>query len=350
MTRRLFPVSVAVVFACLPIVVLLTVRVGLVFLVPYAVAASVVVVIGTVLPSKANPEFGMFGADVIVLLAIGACAALTGGSESPMLPLMAVALVAGAVRYPQRGLSLYTVAIVTTSLLACLLATNRGVNYDDLRLCGFLTTIVCIFTLVITVTRAEQEYRERSLIDALTGTLNRFSLMRRLEELRAQAELGEIQVCVIASDIDHFKPINDTHGHDVGDAVLREVAMALRLNLRSFPLLFRTGGEEFVAILPDLNADEGAQIAERLRAAVEAARPCDIPVTMSFGVASCGDATITPDELVSAADRCLYRAKEQGRNRVVAETVSTTTAATPASIRRRGLGAEPRAQLRRARA
>ncbi len=117
----------------------------------------------------------------------------------------------------------------------------------------------------------------------MTGLLNRLALQRRIEEIAAQASIGAGSLCVIVADIDHFKRINDAHGHDVGDVVLGGVADALRTNLRSFPLLYRTGGEEFLALLPGLSADEGRRLAERLRSACTAARPHEIPVTMSLG-------------------------------------------------------------------
>ena len=319
MTRRLFPATGAVVATCMPLAALLALRVGAVFAVPYLLAATLIVAIGTILRSQPNPEYWIFASDTAIVFAISGTVALTGGTQSPMLPLMIVAIVAGAGRNTQRGLFVYAGIIVIASALACQVAVNRSVNYADLRLLGDLTAIVSTAILVITVTRAEREFREHSLVDALTGTLNRFALARALEEIRAQVRLGDGQLCVIAADIDRFKQINDTHGHEAGDTVLRGVASALRSHLRSFPLLYRTGGEEFLAILPGLSCAEGERIAERLRTAVAAARPGSIHVTMSFGVAATGVSGRNPDVIVSAADRCLYRAKEGGRNRVVAQ-------------------------------
>ncbi len=319
MTRRLFPASAAVVVACLPVGVALTLRVGLVFVAPYLLAALVIFAIGTIFPSRANPEYWFFAGDIAVGCAMAAIVALSGGAQSPMLPLLAVSIVAGAGRHTQRGLLVYAGIIVITSALACQIAVNRHLAYGDLRFWGYMTAIVSTAILVITLTRAEREYREHSLVDALTGTLNRFALARGLEELRAQVGLAGGQLCMIAADIDDFKRVNDTHGHEAGDIVLRGVASALRSQLRSFPLLYRTGGEEFLAILPGLSCPEGERIAERLRAAVATARPGDIQVTMSFGVAATGVSHRAPELIASAADHCLYRAKESGRNRVVAE-------------------------------
>jgi diguanylate cyclase (GGDEF)-like protein len=290
-----------------------------VFAAPYLLATVAIVAIGRIFPARANSEYWYFGADVVVACALSASVALSGGTQSPVLPLLVVSIVAGAGRHTQRGLLVFAGVIVITSALACEFAVNRHMPYADLRFWGYLTTVVCAAILLITVTRAERENREQSLVDALTGTLNRHALAHRLAELRAQFRLGDGQLCVLAADIDHFKRINDTHGHETGDTVLRGVASALRSHLRSFPLLYRTGGEEFVAILPGLSCAEGELIAERLRAAVAAARPGGIEVTMSFGVAATSVSRSDPDAIVSAADHCLYRAKESGRNRVVAE-------------------------------
>jgi diguanylate cyclase (GGDEF)-like protein len=318
MTARMLPASLAIVLLSLPLIVALALRVGPIVVIPYLAAGVIVIAIGTAFRSRTRPEYWFFGGDLAVLFAMGAAVALTGGSLSPLLPALAIALVAGACRHTHRGLLVYSLMIVAVAGLACALASGRTVNYDDLRLPGFLTMIVSIAILVIMITRAERTYRDRSLVDALTGTLNRFAMEGRLQEFRAQLRLGDSELCVIAADIDHFKQINDSHGHDAGDDVLREIAQVLRANLRSFPLLYRTGGEEFLAMLPGLSCAEGRRIAERLRAAVAASLPRGIPVTMSFGVAAMETSGADPAAIISAADRCLYRAKHRGRDCVVA--------------------------------
>ena len=133
MTHRLFPASVAVVVACSPLVVLLTLRVGAVFVAPYVLATFVIVAIGTILRTQANPEYWFFASDIAVAFAIAATVALTGGTQSPMLPLLVVSIVAGAGRNTQRGLFVYAVIVVVASALACQFAINRNMNYADLR-------------------------------------------------------------------------------------------------------------------------------------------------------------------------------------------------------------------------
>ncbi|WJD64589.1 sensor domain-containing diguanylate cyclase [Pseudomonas kurunegalensis] len=151
--------------------------------------------------------------------------------------------------------------------------------------------------------------------DPLTGLGNRRSLELSLSLLEAEGRA----FAAIALDIDHFKRINDSHGHEVGDQVLRQLAELMRRCCREGDLLCRTGGEEFLMLLPGASLEVAAVVAERLRVTVQ-----DTPlepvgaVTISLGVArGDGEAGSEPVETLSEADRALYRAKQEGRNRVV---------------------------------
>jgi diguanylate cyclase (GGDEF)-like protein len=147
--------------------------------------------------------------------------------------------------------------------------------------------------------------------------LNRRALDQRLYELGAQAEVTGQPVAVIAADIDHFKRVNDEHGHATGDAVLVEVAYRLRKALRAFDLANRVGGEEFLVVLPGAELDAAAALAEELRAAVAAEPAAGVRVTMSFGVANSTGPALKREPLLDAADAALYEAKASGRDRVV---------------------------------
>ena len=157
-----------------------------------------------------------------------------------------------------------------------------------------------------------QQLQTRALSDALTGALNRHWLDQHLESLRLCPELALLMV-----DIDHFKAINDTHGHSCGDAVLRAVATTLRHALRPSDALVRLGGEEFLVICRQEASQAAAEgLGERLRQAVQHLQSDDLPpVTISIGVA-----LRTPSEgweaQLERADTALYRAKRGGRNRV----------------------------------
>jgi diguanylate cyclase (GGDEF)-like protein len=123
-------------------------------------------------------------------------------------------------------------------------------------------------------------------------------------------------VCLLTCDLDNFKRVNDTYGHDRGDEVLRDATYEMRKALRSFELFYRLGGEEFVVLLPGMDAEGGLQVGERLRAALEASRPAGVEMTLSVGVAAGTGDAIEYDELYPRADRALYAAKGAGRNRV----------------------------------
>lgn len=163
-----------------------------------------------------------------------------------------------------------------------------------------------------------------ALTDPLTGIANRRHAMAELEVLAEHLLAGGPAWSAVLFDIDHFKRVNDSHGHATGDQVLREVAALLRANLRASDKLARIGGEEFLVLLPDTPRTAACVVAERLRRVIEDA-PIDtasagpLRITLSAGVATAeaaspGDGTVT--RMLERADRALYAAKSAGRNRV----------------------------------
>jgi two-component system cell cycle response regulator len=164
-----------------------------------------------------------------------------------------------------------------------------------------------------------------ALTDPLTGLYNRRYMEVHLLKLIQKNAESKKHLCVLLLDIDHFKKINDTYGHGVGDEVLKTIAFRLKDNLRSFDLVARLGGEEFVAILPDTNEDMAQFISERLRRSI-AERPvkCSAPdgeitVTTSIGGAFIEPGEHTVQAVLDRADKALYVAKETGRNCTVFE-------------------------------
>ena len=180
--------------------------------------------------------------------------------------------------------------------------------------------------------RAEIEQRAHATLDPLTGLLNRKALAGRFAEIAEQAALTGAWVSVIECDLDHFKQINDTHGHDRGDKVLKDAAYVMRKNLRSFELVYRLGGEEFLVVLPGLELEEGHSLAERLRTGIQASRPGGLPVTASFGVAAARGAEVEFEPLFREADAALYLAKRSGRNQTIARDHQPPAATSPAAL------------------
>jgi two-component system, cell cycle response regulator len=164
---------------------------------------------------------------------------------------------------------------------------------------------------------------EAAVTDPLTSLHNRRYLDAHLASAIARAAATAKPVCVLIFDIDHFKGVNDTHGHDAGDDVLRSFAERLRQGVRGIDLIARYGGEEFMLVMPETDAEFAAAVAERLRSDVEKVAfttrlGASIPVTVSIGIAEWRGPSDTAESLTKRADRALYDAKRAGRNRVVA--------------------------------
>ncbi len=164
---------------------------------------------------------------------------------------------------------------------------------------------------------------ESSTRDALTGAVNRTYFMGRLQAEVAYADRHHVRVGLVLFDLDHFKKINDSHGHVAGDAVLRNVGLTVAHLLRVDDVFARYGGEEFAVLARGVGAESGLRLAERIRAAVAASsvswESSELRVTLSAGAAILGEqGTRDARGLIELADVRLYRAKESGRNRVVA--------------------------------
>ena len=163
---------------------------------------------------------------------------------------------------------------------------------------------------------------EMAITDPLTGLYNRRYLETHLSHLIEHYINRGKALSVVAVDVDFFKAINDTYGHDVGDKVLQELSVRLRANTRSVDLCCRVGGEEFIMVLPNTATDLSSRIAERLRRAVstksfDCGLPQSVPVTVSAGVATLQGPEDTLEKLLKRADQALYAAKREGRNRVI---------------------------------
>jgi two-component system cell cycle response regulator len=166
---------------------------------------------------------------------------------------------------------------------------------------------------------------EAAITDALTSLNNRRYMETHLATLVEQAHVRAKPLTVLVLDIDFFKSVNDTHGHEAGDDVLREFAVRLKKSIRGIDLACRYGGEEFVVVMPDTDMAVATMVAERLRRRI-AADPFAInrgehkvAVTISIGLAALAGAGDVAASVLKRADQALYRAKRDGRNRVVAD-------------------------------
>ncbi|HLL77807.1 MAG TPA: diguanylate cyclase [Pyrinomonadaceae bacterium] len=182
-----------------------------------------------------------------------------------------------------------------------------------------LHTVADQVAVAVQHSRLYAQQQRLALTDSLTGCLNRRAFELQLERDLKIATRARQPVSLIMLDVDHFKRVNDEHGHDAGDAALRFLSDVLRGELRAVDTAARYGGEEFAVILPQAAPEDARAVAERLRARLEATDVPGIgPVTASFGVATFPVHAAAPAALVSIADQALYAAKRAGRNSVAA--------------------------------
>ncbi|HEX9494599.1 MAG TPA: GGDEF domain-containing protein, partial [Candidatus Limnocylindria bacterium] len=253
--------------------------------------------------------------------------AFTGGLPSEYFPF-GLLLVSTTVFAPRGRHTIFVAAATAATLVLVALVTPEGDLAAGIASVGTRILELGAFALIATVfgrtlresraavaARADElnvlraEADDRALTDTLTGLYNRRYAGDALGRLIADARRGRI-FSVAAFDLDGFKRLNDTRGHAAGDAVLVDFARVLRDGLRGADIPLRTGGDEFVVLLPNTGLEQAIVVSERLRDAVRAARwgMPEAPVTVSTGVVEWAEGQ-SAAELLEAADRCLYRAK-----------------------------------------
>jgi diguanylate cyclase (GGDEF)-like protein len=167
----------------------------------------------------------------------------------------------------------------------------------------------------------KEDSERRAIIDALTGTFNRRYFETRISEELSLAKRFRNKMCLVMFDIDYFKKVNDTYGHQAGDTVLQEVAVTAKSCLRAADFLCRYGGEEFTVIMPETAVDEAFEVAERMRKMIEEhafyGGETLINITVSLGIAEYPEHAIIKEKIIEKADQALYAAKESGRNKVI---------------------------------
>ena len=276
---------------------------------------------------SARPERVVAGSLLLIICLLAAGAAFTGGGTSPLLAWIVIPVAMTATRFRARVVwAAAGFAALTAAVVVALSDSVQQTIDHPLTIIAVLVLLVAVTAATTALMDAELQFRSESVLDPLTGLLNRSGLEARFLEVGEQARLLGRPICLIICDLDHFKRVNDDHGHERGDAVLREVSYEMRKSLRSFELFYRLGGEEFLVLLPGIDLDTGREVAQTLRTAVETCRPGGLPVTASFGVSAAVGEGIDFLPLYRAADNALYRAKHDGRNRVVASDTSSHAA------------------------
>jgi diguanylate cyclase (GGDEF)-like protein len=196
----------------------------------------------------------------------------------------------------------------------------RGLTLDE---CRPLTVLGAVVAGSLEMVWHIAEVDKRSRTDPLTGLWNRHHFGEQLQRCLDEADRFGDPVSLVLVDIDHFKRVNDSWGHQAGDAVLKQLSRIIQDGVRSVDICVRYGGEEIAMILAKTDSEHAVEVAERLRARI-AAQPvrhggAEIAVTASFGVATYPETVKVRDQLFPASDKALYIAKHEGRNRVRAK-------------------------------
>ena len=265
--------------------------------------------------------------DLAVAVTLAFAVWWSGGLSSPALPLLVLTVMIVGARYRGGALAVLMAAVWALAAVATVAASPSAVANAPLHAISWTWVFIAAGVVNSVLAGSECSARADAVADPL---LNRKALELRLEKLRGQLAHAPSPVSVVVFDLDAFKDINDTYGHHIGDAVLRDVADSLLVLLRETDLLYRLGGDEFLVLLPNTRIDDATLMAERVREAVERLRPGGHVVTASIGVAEAEGSDVDSATLVAEADAALYRAKDAGRNAVQTSAVAVC-GAPPAS-------------------
>ncbi len=286
---------------------------------PLSVGLVGFVVADRFMRSSTRPELWVAAAWGMLPLLLADAVVVTGGAESPALMLFALPAVTLGARFDLRG-----TVVGTAFILALILVSTFGFDpataaTHHQSVIAAAAVVLCTVILSGALVESERAHRRGATLDSLTGLCNRNALEQRLAELDGQSssEAEGFSHALLLCDIDHFKRVNDQLGHAAGDAVLQEIAYAMRAALRAGDSIYRVGGEEILIILPGADEAAAVEIGERLRQEVRGRRPVGVAVTISVGIAVSKPGRVDTDDLVARADAALYAAKSAGRDTVV---------------------------------
>jgi diguanylate cyclase (GGDEF)-like protein len=253
----------------------------------------------------------MFGAWAAVEVIIAVSVVLTGDSAISMLVLLAIPVATLSARFSMGGI-LAGGAIAVSLMIAVALGADAGsVVANPPLLFAPLVVVVAGAVLSTPLMSSDVEHRDKAILDPLTNLLNRRSLDARAKEIEHQSPLTREPVGVVYLDLDKFKSVNDSLGHEAGDAVLVDVACQLRKGLRAYDLIYRLGGDEFLILVPGADLAHARRVGQNARAVISQAcvRP-GVAVTASCGVSASAEGDPFDFATVSAhADRALCEAK-----------------------------------------
>ena len=281
--------------------------------------------------SSTRPALWVAGAWAALPALLAAAVLVTGGVTSPALVWFALPAVTLGFRFEPRGMVVGTVFVLAMFLASAVVPDPQAAWEQRQQLIAITALILSTVILSGALVESDRAHRRRSTLDPLTGLFNRNALEQRLGELDGQPcdpEQG-LSHAFLLCDLDHFKRVNDQHGHAAGDAVLQDVAYTMRATLRAGDSIYRVGGEEILVMLPGAHHADALEIAERLRVAVRKRRPVGVEVSLSIGVAVADRGPVDCDELLARADAALYAAKAGGRDLVFIDSDEDFAAEVP---------------------
>lgn len=274
------------------------------------------------------------------MVILGACVLL--GSLLPVSKLIAQ-LPSGQVRRCWLELTVLIAILIAGYLAYMVTFWDRHSDYLDFIVPGIF--LFCAIFVWLTTTLTQQTafdvrrvalLEQESITDPLTGVYNRRYLDRRLEEEINRAKRYDLPLSILLIDIDRFKQVNDTYGHQVGDSLLIHLSKVILSHIRTSDVAARYGGDELLILAQNATLDSATTLAERLRQNVEEDQPelssdpdeeQDFRVTVSIGIAGLGPDITDAESLVKYADEALYRAKQEGRNCVITHALNTAEVA-----------------------
>ena len=215
-----------------------------------------------------------------------------------------------------------TVVMATTEILVHFKEHTLLEHVEHLAVSGIVGWVLFLFISYLRITNAKlvQELEKLALTDPLTKIYNRRYLNLHMERALPLAKREKSPLTIVMLDIDYFKKINDSHGHDAGDTILKKLVKIIKKEIRESDILVRLGGEEFLIVLASTSLKQGHELSERIRETVEneafVYEKKRIPVTISMGIAQFNEVHDLHD-FINKADQALYRAKENGRNQVI---------------------------------
>jgi len=252
----------------------------------------------------------------------------TGRNESPLLNLFLLVIITS-------GLTLGKVTtLLEFTLITCiyLYLGYPGFEAKSFAVADFTQLMIkfapfLLISYLITMLSADlhfarQMFQHLSETDELTGLFNKRAYAKLSQREMAKSQRYGHPFAILMADADTLKPVNDEHGHDTGDKLIRTIAETIRLNLRETDILARYGGDEFAVFLPETTPEQAREIAERIREATSAIRfmvqKKQVPITISIGMACYPQDSSSTDDILDRADRALYVSKQEGRDRVTA--------------------------------